>query len=246
MEAMKITAVMPVKGRLPLLKHTIGRLIKNNISVVCCGHTDEELVVCIKAGAEFIQVPDHTQLGLKWQLCINLARQENDCDAIMIMGSSDFVSDNWCDVLYPDFDKGYGMTGTAGILFLDIAKGNELSMIEWKGYHEHRIGEPIGTGRMISRKMLDLLDWQLFDRNINSSLDHSTMKKIWAVKDKWEGDPIYCNPSKDIRALSISTYQWVNKHSFLRESLSPTAKRIENPDEVLTKYFPEVVNLFNE
>lgn len=241
---MNTVAVIPVHGRIPLLPLTIGRLVKNNIKVISCGHTDEEKDVCEKAGADFIQVPSSTPLGQKWQCCIDIARLR-EADAVCIMGSSDWISNNWVGVLSQDFDK-YGMVGTAGILFLDVQANNQKRMIHWGGYAGQREGEPIGTGRILSRRLLAMLDWQVFDRHIDHSLDYSTMKKIWAIQNKWGFNPIYCSPSKDIAALSISTYRWVNKHNFERESAYPTARWIDNPDEILNKYFPEGLNIFGE
>src|SRR5690606_22884619 len=50
--AVKCIAVIPIKGRLPLLKHTIRRLYKKNgvFKVICVGETKEERVLVESEG----------------------------------------------------------------------------------------------------------------------------------------------------------------------------------------------------
>ena len=242
----KTVAIIPVKGREPLLYFTVKRLVDNGIVVVCTGHTMSEKCVAEMAGAEFITVQDIIPLGKKWQIALDRAKKYNP-DSVLYMGSSDWVSANWCEVLQKDLDDGYAMSGTKGIYFLDIQPKNEKRMIWWGGYKEDRGNEPIGTGRLFSREILDVLDWRLFDITKDSSIDYCQMLALEAVSGMWpEGKLVHFNESREIASLSISTYRWGNKHSFANESKYPTAKVILSPDNILKKYFKEAVNLFNE
>lgn len=231
---------MPVKGRLPLLKITVSKLIKQGYDVICAGHTDEEKDICLNAGAIFIKVATTTHLGHKWQICLNEARKLNP-EAVMIMGSSDMVQDGWGEILLKDLE-GYAMAGTQGIYFLDIGKYNKKRMLWWAGYTNYRKGETIGTGRLVSKKALDLLDWKLFNTSLDKGIDYSMMQNLDRVKKHFK-ELIYCH--KDLKALSISTYQWENLHSFDMEARDSSSTRV-TPDEVINKYFPEVSNVFNE
>lgn len=244
---MKTTVVIiPVKGREPLLYWTVRRLINDGLFVVCTGHTISEKLVVELAGGDFIIVRDNIPLGQKWQLALDKAR-EYDPLAILYMGSSDWVSSNWCSVLQKDLDNGYAMSGTKGIYFLDIQAKNEKKMIWWGGYKEDRGNEPIGTGRLFSREILDIMDWRLFDVTKDSSIDYCQMRALDAVGGMWpKGKLVNFNDSKDIASLSISTYRWKNKHDFAGESKYPTARDIPLPDSILKKYFKEAINLFNE
>lgn len=236
-----IIAVIPVSGRETLLYHTIKRLEKQTIPVktICCGHTESEKKVCEKAGAEFIMVPKYVPLGEKWQLCIMRAKDYNP-DAIMILGSSDWICDTWAEELMKEEGD---MIGTAGLYFYDIQKYNMTALYFWPGYMDlMRKGEPIGTGRIIKRDICERLNWELFDRRINVSLDWSCKQHISKVNGK-----IVCS-KRDIKGLSLSTYQWKNMHSFskLAETYPVVWFDRVQKQEFIKTYFPEGYNIFNE
>lgn len=255
---MKCVAVIPVKGREPLLYHTVRRLVNNHIPVVCCGHTISEKIVCEMAGGDFITVKDNIPIGMKWQLALDQARTQ-DPDCILYVGSSDWVSDNWVDVLYEDIKAGYAMAGKPDCNMLHIHPGNKLEMIHWGGYTGRRGirgqgnsirdtdgKEPIGLGRVFGRKFLDMIDWKLFATDMDNSIDYYQMVAMWSVKKRWKRLMISHNTNPDIRSLSFSTYRWPNKHKIEKEKEYITAKKIEKPEEWLLKYFPEAINIFNE
>lgn len=243
---MKTVAIIPVKGRECVLFYTVKRLVDDGLGVVCVGHTMSEKVVCEMAGGEFILIKDNIPIAAKWQMALDRARTY-DPSSILYMGSGDWISHNWVKTLQQDLDNGYAMSGTKGIYFLDIQPKNEKKLIWWGGYMEDRGNEPIGTGRLFSREILDIIDWRLFNITLNSSIDYCQMEALWAVKEMWpEGKLVHFNSSKDIASLSTSTYRWPNKHDFKGECKYPTARVISAPDSVLSKYFKEAVNLFNE
>lgn len=244
---MKIAAIMPVKGREALLFHTVNRLTTQGIACFCVGHTISERVVVEMAGGDFTMVKesDYTIAG-KWQLALDKARKMKP-DAVLYMGSGDLVSRNWCKTLYKDLEQGYAMTGTRGIYFLDIRHGNHKRLIWWGGYMEDRSTEPIGTGRLFSSRVLDMMNWKLFDTTLNGSIDYCQMVALNTIAPMWPKDKLVCfNTSNKIACLSTSTYRWPNKHDFQGEMKYPTAKVIQDVDKVLSLHFKELINLFNE
>jgi hypothetical protein len=237
---MNIYAVMPVKGRLPLLKLTVSRLVRQGVNVVCAGHTEQEKDICTQAGAYFIMTPYDITLGKKWQMCVDFARTKNP-DALMMMGSSDMVEDNWVKTMYKDMiNYDAAMVGTQGCYFLDIQPGNKKEMIYWGGYTNYRRGEPIGTGRLVSRKALDLIKWKVFDITISKSMDRAMVKSLISVRDNFK-ELIHCN--KDMKCLSISTYRWINLHNFNQEKETANAKVVD-ADKVISELFSEMDCLF--
>lgn len=243
---MKVIAVLPCKGREPLLKLTVSRLLKQCDAVIVAGHTITERAAC--AGAEFLMCNPDMPLGAKWQLCIDVAMTQKP-DAILIMGSSDMISDNWIPELYKYLDEGYAMVGTSGIHFLDVQMRNNLRLVHWKGYNNYRSGEPIGTGRLISAKAIQMMGGNVFDRHINHSLDYSTMQKLDHISCKW-GEKLVktVNYSMDcpVKCLSISTYRWENKHNFGNMLIDSSSTRVSNPHDFTGEWFPEAKNMFNE
>lgn len=239
---MNVFAVMPVSGREPLLKLTVSRLVRQGVKVVCAGHTDTERDICTGAGAWFILTPRSMKLGAKWQACVDYAKDHHP-DAVMVMGSSDMVQDGWAETLLKDIEEqDCAMAGTEGVYFLDIQPGNSKRMIRWGGYTNSRRGEPIGTGRLVGRKALDRINWQLFDKTRDKGMDESMMLALKPVAHKFN-KLIHNHPG--LNCLSISTYRWTNLHSFEGELLSPSSKVVD-PKQVIDRYFPEMDNLFND
>lgn len=234
-----VYAVMPVKGREELLKHTIGRLKKQTYPTmaICCGHTESEREVCEKAGAIFIMCPEEIVLGDKWQRCVDRARELEDTEAVMVLGSSDWIEDMWVERM---MNEPYGAVGTAGLHFVDIGRNNLLSAYYWPGYTGNREGESIGAGRVIKKSVLDKVDWQLFDRSYDNSLDYSTTQILTAAKEE-----IVCCDNPPI-GISISTYKWKNKHNFKQLLRSSMVSRWKEAKviEFMKQHFPEGVNLF--
>lgn len=245
----KVVAAIPVFGRHSLVKLTISRLLnRNGCHAVVCAGGEEDRKVCEDAGAIYIEAPN-TYLGVKWNAAFMKARRLQ-AEAVLFMGSSDWVSDNWIPTLLPHLDE-YDMVGKAGCYFLDI-KGPvyqsytsipkpcpvDYRLAYWPGYKfgkhrndDRRDRESIGIGRLLSAKGLDKVDWQPFHNHLNNSLDYNMFKRIRSNKIIYDAN---------IKALSISTDLWNNKHRFADhwEGLCPS-KRIFNVHDYCKKWFPE-------
>jgi len=237
-----VYAVIPVSGREILLYHTIKRLEKQTIPVtaICCGHTESEKAVCEGAGAEFIMCSPETPLGEKWQKCVEWARDAVDAEAVMVLGSSDWIEDRWTETLMA---QPHQAVGVAGLFFYDIRPQNTVRLYWWPGYTgPTRKGEPIGTGRIIKRELLERMNWEMFYRDYRKSLDWSTARLIEAA-----GEKMVCYTG-DLKGLSISTYRWKNMHDFrglVRSSKVDWYTEFDTKEFIAT-YFPEGVNLFND
>lgn len=224
-EKKKVIAVVPVAGREPLLKYTIGRLAKQIDSVICIGHTSSECDVVESSGGIFYPTPKASTLGQKWTMAVNIAK-ELEPDAIMIMGSASMVSDNWIDELLPHLDT-YDMVGAAGIHYFHY-EGRKLCY--WAGYPGGRHGEPIGVGRLIRRSFLEKSGWNIFDKNLNSGLDSSTMKKIAYYKGSVS---IIKHNACSVR---VSTDKWINKNGYYK--MAPRSKALKGHE--IDSFFPEL------
>lgn len=231
----KVVACVAVRGRLPLLEHTITRLYRKNdvYRVICVGDGHDEQKVCEKAGAVWVQYRN-TPLGDKWNQAFRAAKSY-DPDAVLFVGSSDFIEDRWIDTMRPHVEN-YGFAGAKGCYFIDL--GATQRLVWWPGYAESRRSrdrddETIGIGRMLSRELMNRLKWEPFEARLDSSLDSSMKKRAAAVGFKDVMIP-------GLKALSISTDQWPNKHQFEQHwnGVLPS-QRIEDVDTLL-KQFPEI------
>lgn len=238
---MRTVAVIPVHGRLPLLKYTIERLLKKNgcDAVICVGDQIEEQEVCEDAGAEFI-FHENVPLGKKWNAGFVEAKKYNP-DAVLFVGSSDWISDNWLPSLAPFMMKfKIDMIGKADFYLLDI--GENLRFCHWRGYvQKERKAEPIGIGRVISRRVLDILNWKPIEETLNSSIDYSMYHRVLGVGGKVE---LF---KGDIQSLSISTDLWPNKHKFEDHYKNKLpSDRMPGFEKWLDEKFPEYKLIFNE
>lgn len=237
----RVIACTPVNGRGPLLKQTINRLYKKNgvYKVIITGDQPEDRKVCEEAGALWIQHRNRP-LGQKWNAAFFEAKQF-DPDACLYVGSSDWLSDNWINVMRPYVDK-YDFTGTPGMHLLHI--NNLLRACYWSGYDNYRRDESIGIGRMLSSHLLSKMKWRPFNDAADRSLDRS-MKDHAArhsIKD-------YLVSDETIKSLAISTEQWTNMHSYedhVSGSLRHQSKTISNVKEFLEDNFPEAFTLYEQ
>lgn len=236
-EPFNVVAVIPVHGRLPLLPLTIRRLYETNecYKVICVGDGVEEKRICEEAGA--LWVPHQNKpLGSKWNRGFEAAEWFNP-HAVLYVGSSDWLSRNWIETMKPHVQLNQ-MAGVPGCHFMDIQE--KIRLVNWKGYVGKRSDETIGIGRMLSRELLEKIKWKPFDNIKNDSLDRSmkdNCKKV-GVSDFMVYD-------QSLKAVSISTGLWDNKHHFSHHwnNMLPSEKIFEF-DEFLWE-FPEAKQLHN-
>lgn len=236
-------APIPVHGRHPLVIHTIARIRRQTdvqIEVICIGGKwDRE--VCERAGAHFIERPNHP-LGAKWQAGFAAAREFNP-DAVLYMGSADWLCDQWCSTLmhHAAISTPGRVLGKRDYYYLNIGQHGVVRGVYWPGYPETstRHDEAIGGGRLIYRDALQKAKWKAFDETWDSSMDWSLQEHVGCAR---------VVEDVSICAAEISTNRWGNKHSF--EALT-TAAHCQPLDADTTKrlvdrWFPEVYRVFPE
>lgn len=242
----KVIACLAVYGRLPLLEQTIKRLYQKNgcYRVICAGDQPDDKKLCESIGAIWVH-HNNKPLGAKWNASFYKAKEYNP-DAVLFVGSSDWVSDNWFSVIKPYVDE-HGFAGVPGCYLADF--GEDIRLVHWKGYagyRAERAAESIGIGRMLSRRLLEAMDWQPFSPVLDNSLDRSMKDRAKKV-----GYTDFMVHEYKLKALSISTNLWVNKHKFWMHfdnlpdgrQMIPSEKMV--PDRWLEDNFPEAL-VFHE
>jgi|SRR5688572_4604238 len=236
----RVVACLAVHGRLPLLEQTIKRLYRKNgcYKVICSGDGVEEKKLCESLGAVWIHHPNR-HLGGKWNLSFKAAKEYSP-DAVVFVGSSDWLSDNWFSVMRPYVEQ-YGFAGVPGCHLADL--GEKIRLCDWKGYKEYRherADESIGIGRMLSRRLLDAMGWQPFKPILNNSLDRSMKDnaKKCGFKDFMVHDD-------RLKALSVSApNHWTNKHQFEMHWDGRIPSERLQAEPFLTNHFPEIHEVF--
>ncbi len=231
---MRTVAVIPVKGRLPLLKYTIRRLYEKNgvYKVICIGDAEEEREVCESEDAEFV-FHANNPLGKKWNAGFQAAKKHTP-DACLFVGSSDWISDNWLSYCEPFIMGDIDMIGKPDFYLLDI--GVTLRFCHWLGYGKGpRQDEPIGIGRVLSSRILDLMNWAPMNETLNNSMDFSMYQHLLRL-----GGKVHLVKGTEIQSLSISTNRWPNMHRFNDHFTNKLpSSRMHNFGQWLDEKFPE-------
>ena len=241
MDKPRVVAVMPVKGREELFPLTIKRLHQQedvHMDVIAVCDTANEFTLALANDAAPMLAYNDMTLGAKWQMGVNFARQ-CDPDAIMIVGSGNWFTNGWVKTLYPYLDD-YDVVGSEAMYVYQIRKREQV-MIHWGGYYNNaRKGDMLGAGRLVSRRILDKVDWQIYNTNLNSGLDRSMTHILRRV-----GANTLTLPQGDEIILKVGSYKWKNINSFGVLWGSPMAKRVDKPEEIL-RHFPEIKELLKD
>ena len=122
---------------------------------------------------------ENKPLSQKWEYAIRKSK-EYDFDAVVILGSDDIIGSDVLRHYIEQLKKGYLFYGFYDAFVYDV---RFQGLLYFGGYGDvaskmpERLGESVGLGRMISRELLEALDFSIWkDIAVNSSLD-SYMKK---------------------------------------------------------------------
>lgn len=158
-----------------VLRHINGMLMPGDSLIVVGSPDDNGWESAVPAGAVLVSADNHP-LGAKWQAGISAARKTT-CGAVMCLGSDDLPS-----VAYVQNARAYvgrWDTDVVGLLGVTQWRASDGACVDVAGYMpgDPRHGEPIGSGRTFSRRLLDRLNWHLFCP-ITRGLDGNLWEKI--------------------------------------------------------------------
>ena len=204
-----IVAVIPVYGREPLLKYTIRRLYeKNKINhVIVIGESKSEENVAFNEGAIFLKHKNNP-LGKKWNAGVMFTKKFNP-DALIFVGSSDWISDDWIETAYLEITKNVGYVGKQGFDMMDITNSTKL-YCKWYGYVCDRKNETIGIGRLLTKQLLEIVNYEPFSSHKNHSMDYDIY--LQCIKHNMKIKIL----NNDSIFLSISCDLWKNMHCFFQ------------------------------
>lgn len=249
---MKITAVIPVRGRVPLVKRTVRRLRDMGVTVVAAVSTWDDMRA-IETMCEKCEMVSRMALGRKWDIIYEMAK-ETKPDVVMHLGSDDWFTENWVDDL-TGWLNNYDIVGVGDYHFahwnFHITRGwdgyplaaanRDVSVVYWGGYDlekaPHRKDEPIGGGRLIRAEMLDMIDWHPFDKNSVKNLDFEMMNKL---RDAGAATMVVKKDS--LKAMSITTNLWPCKNGFNKMVSNNDTKMLDV--QFLKEHFPEAYEIW--
>lgn len=229
---MKIVAPIPVFGRHTLVKLTASRLKIQGIVPILIGHEQETKQIAKDLDVEFCAASNNP-LGQKWNKGFQAAKKYNP-DAVIFMGSSDWCSQEYINIVSENLH--YPLIGMLGCHFIDVA--DKIRLVHWDGYAQgNRKNEPIGIGRVLNRDLLNKISFTPFDNHLNAGLDWSMYQKVLRLRLEIAVIP---NDPMDVRLMSISTNQWINKHKFEDHWNGALKSQHISDLSILTHHFPDI------
>lgn len=164
---MKLAILTAVHGRRKLTEEFLKYYQYMDVEVLCASYTDKEdgwLLEDYKA----VRVPaKNNPLSNKWQSGLT-ALSVMDVDAVMILGSDDFVNPGYIDSCKYLLQGGAEYVSLPGCYFFDT----QTKRMIWGA------AERLGLGRCISRGLLERLDWTLWPGGLNQGLDGAMWERV--------------------------------------------------------------------
>jgi len=176
---MKVACVIPCHERLQISIETINLLkdkqsLKPTVIVVGWSHVEEKIAKATNSlFVKCVNVP----LGNKWQMGIEAAR-DLDVDAVLILGSDTWLTPDWIKFCASKIKDGADLVGKIRWYSCNLKVQQSIEIIHC-GYHTSPAADyPVGGGRMISKRILDKMNWQLYPKDIKRCLDIASAKQM--------------------------------------------------------------------
>ena len=156
-----VVCLIGIWERLELVKINIDLLKKQTmpckILLIVSSQKDKQFAIQNKV--DWIYT-DNKPLGRKWQIGLDECKKYNP-NAVLINGSDDLLSTNWVKTCYHYIhNKQFDIVGKSNWYLLDLIEKTPYKLM----YKNANI--LLGAGRMISRNILDQVNWNLFPLNL--------------------------------------------------------------------------------
>lgn len=133
---------------------------------------------CKEKWIHYVEI-ENNPLGRKMNAAALLAK-EKGYDYCLLVGSDDIICNNLFDLYLDSIDRGIDYTYLMDGFFYDTTTKRSLY---WGGYRDRRKGDSLGAGRLLSKRLLDKLDWQMwYDVKLSGMLDSAMDEKMKLIK----------------------------------------------------------------
>ena len=226
-----IKIITAIHGRIPVTKAfcMASERIRNNFGIetfaVVTPDNKENIALCNEYKVNYI-THRNLPLGRKWNMLVNYMKGI-DFTHLLVLGSDDIASDSFIRNLPTEHD----VSGVHDLWFWGL--NPKRTGFDTFGYWRGTRGRVGGVGRLISRGIIEALDFTPWPDDINCRMDGNMKKKIDALDMDvdWHSYSL-----KDHQSLLLDI-----KYEQNISSLSPTLPntRQERPEDVLYKHIPK-------
>lgn len=208
--------------------HLLQKQNNCELSVIVAGSEGEQSKQLVeKYGFEYIEIPNEP-LAEKMNAPVMMAKELN-CDYVFCIGSDDIISPELFSIYVEQAKRGIDFVGVTDFYFYDTISKR---VIYWGGYREDwRKGHTCGAGRLISKRLLDLWQWKLWEVKHNLILDNSIQDKLAATPHT---EMIFSIKENRVYALDIKS----------KENMTPFAmwdNTTESSIEIIEKHFDYIL-----
>lgn len=171
-------------------------------------------------------------LSDKWGFGISKFRDLGTVDAVMIVGSDDLVTPKYIESVKYLLERGADYIFLPALYFYDLQSGRM----------HYCLAERLGLGRVLSRRLLDMLEWKPWPDGLNRGLDGAMWEKIQQLKDVKivKLDMKACSKlgiaAMDIKGAGNNLWDYEEATSSL------FGQQVKEPEKVLRKHFPSVAD----
>lgn len=192
---------------------------------LCAAHSqDDEYIRLIGASEWRTQFSENSPLASKFNAAVGLAPP--DTDAVLVVGSDDFLDARYVLWAIERVGDGYELVGARDAYFWRRAT-NEA--VHWRGYQGARENEPIGAGRVLSALLLDRLRWKPWPDHGERGLDGAMWARAQAVSAQ-----TITSPLSEIGGMIVDVKDEENVTSWQKIVHAPGARRCD-PSEIEDK-----------
>lgn len=149
--------VVPIYGRCKLATWCLqkAKVLPGVDHIIAVGSSTDDEEAAKVAGVEY-HYCNNKPIGLKWQLCFDLALQQG-ADGVLFLQSDDVWQADMVDKLWVELDKGADLAGLSTWYLVLLSTGD----VYYERYKTRL--DSLGTGRLYSAGFLkDKLDGKLF------------------------------------------------------------------------------------
>jgi len=182
-----------VLNRFKNIKKEIAETI--DLELIAVGSEGEKSQkLCEKHGFNYVE-QENMPLNRKYNAASRLAKETNP-EAVYRIDSDDWITSEAITSSLKMIDAGHSAVGLLDLYFFDLPS---LKLGRWGGYsffnHPKRIwawrnkGKTLGVGRCFSRELMEILDWEIWDQELELSrwLDTNCDERLKKKGYKFKG-----------------------------------------------------------
>lgn len=179
---------------------------------------DKVMIYSTDEDGEFLDTTDviakakvkNNPLSFKWYMAIKCL-EDLDFDYCVLLGSDDYIDKAYLDFVDREI-KDCDMIG-----FTDAYYESGKDRYYWSGYENHRKGEPVGAGKVYSRKFLEKINFSLYPSLQNVGLDYTAWK---IVKDNNAKVKIFSLKEEGLKMVDVKDGEGMNSMEKLVSTLN--------------------------